>query len=169
MSLELEVVVLDSAWRKQLPRAKSRLTKALTHALSEMPAAISKRSISLAVALSDDARVKQLNHQFRGKNKPTNVLSFSPYSDDELKAALRSRKAMPLELGDIVLARETVEREARAQDKSFADHATHLTVHGLLHLLGHDHETDSEAEDMEALEIAILAKLGIDNPYQLPN
>ena len=104
----------------------------------------------LAIVLADDDFVQSLNKQYRGKDKPTNVLSFS--NEDE-------------PLGDVILAFDTVAREAEAQQKTFRDHATHLIVHGVLHLLGHDHEDEDEAMKMEAREAKILKKLGIANPY----
>lgn len=105
----------------------------------------------VALALGDDAFVRSLNVQFRGKDKATNVLSF-PAGE-------------PGFLGDVALARETVAREAAEQGKSQRDHARHLLVHGILHLLGYDHETDEQAIAMETLERRILARLGIADPY----
>ena len=105
--------------------------------------------------LADDAFVQHLNKTWRGKDQPTNVLSFPA---GENTAGIDH-------LGDIVLALETITREAREQDKKPADHLTHLVVHGMLHLLGYDHEDDDEAEEMEALERRILAGLGIADPY----
>ena len=113
----------------------------------------------LSVKLSDDAEVQRLNAAYRGKDKPTNVLSF-PAPDMPVPEA----EATPL--GDIALACETVSREAAEQGKSLADHTTHLIVHGTLHLLGYDHETDGEAEEMESEERKILARLGIADPYE---
>jgi len=111
----------------------------------------------LSVVLTDDASIRTVNAQWRGMDKPTNVLSFP-----QAEGAAIERSPM---LGDIVLAYETIEREAAEAGKSFGDHFTHLIVHGLLHLFGYDHINDSEAEAMEAIEIRILATLGIDNPY----
>lgn len=114
--------------------------------------AAARRGRSLNVALADDKAVRALNARDRKKDKPTNVLSYPS-----------GERAF---LGDIVLARQTVWREARGQKKSPADHITHLVVHGTLHLLGYDHETsDADAERMEALERRVLAKLGIADPY----
>lgn len=104
----------------------------------------------LSVVLADDGFVQNLNRDYRDKDKPTNVLSFPQDS--------------PM-LGDVVLAYETVKREAEEQDKAFEDHVAHLLVHGVLHLLGYDHENDEDAEEMEALEVEILNGLVIANPY----
>ncbi len=111
------------------------------------------------VALSDDAGVRALNAQFRGKDKPTNVLSF-PASAEALRP-----DASATSLGDVILAAETLAREAEAQRIPPPHHLQHLVVHGLLHLMGFDHETDAQASEMEALEVAILARLGIADPY----
>ncbi len=108
----------------------------------------------VALVLADDATIQSLNHDFRGKNKPTNVLSFP---SDEAN-----------ELGDVILAFETIAREALAQHKTLKTHTTHLIVHGTLHLLGFDHEDEADALIMESLEIEILSKLAIENPYNKP-
>lgn len=105
----------------------------------------------LSIVLVDDAFIQNLNKKYRNKDKPTNVLSF-PQDDD-------------FSLGDIVLALETIERESKEQNKLFEHHLSHLVVHGTLHLLGYDHETDEEAEEMETLEVKILSELAIENPY----
>lgn len=113
----------------------------------------------LSFLFTDDDTIADLNGQWRGKQKPTNVLSFA--------ANEGGGPVTPL-LGDVVLAAQTVAREAREQEKPLPHHITHLVVHGFLHLLGYDHETAQEAEDMEALEIRILADLSITNPYTEP-
>ena len=142
---KVDVVLLDAAWAKALPGVERLVRKAAR-------AALGTRVKSLTVALSDDRRVRTLNKRDRRKDKPTNVLSYPS-----------GEKAF---LGDVVLARQTVWREAREQKKAPADHLAHLVVHGTLHLLGHDHETsDADADRMEALERRILKKLGIADPY----
>jgi len=111
----------------------------------------------LGVLLSDDAHVKSVNQEWRGIDKPTNVLSFPAVEPAKL-----ARAAF---LGDIIIAYETVEREARHEGKAFADHYAHLVVHGFLHLLGFDHIDEADAERMESLEVAILSSLDIPDPY----
>ncbi len=120
--------------------------------------------VEIAVRLTDDAEVHALNRDFRGKDKPTNVLSFPQVQADLLDTLSNSDDGEIL-LGDIVLARETCAREAAEKGISVADHATHLIVHGTLHLVGYDHMDDASAQAMEALEVKALASLGIANPY----
>ena len=144
-SASCTVVVLDPAWRRALPGAERLVRKAAR-------AAIGAKRKSLTVALADDKRVRSLNARDRKKDRPTNVLSY-PSGEKSF-------------LGDVVLARQTVWREAREQKKTPADHLMHLVVHGTLHLLGHDHEaSDADADRMEALERRILKRLGIADPY----
>lgn len=111
----------------------------------------------ISIVLTDDAGIRELNKTWRGFDKPTNVLSFPAVEPDRI-----ARSPM---LGDIVLAFETLMREAGEEGRPFAHHLTHLVVHGTLHLLGYDHETDDEAREMEALETSVLAKLGVPDPY----
>ncbi len=144
MVVKCAVVVLDAAWTKALPGVERLVRRAARAAV--------KGKKSLNVALADDKAVRMLNARDRKKDKPTNVLSYPS-----------GERAF---LGDIVLARQTVWREAREQKKAPADHITHLVVHGALHLLGHDHVTgEADADRMEALERRILAKLGVADPY----
>lgn len=117
------------------------------------------RGRELSLLFTDDATIAGLNRDWRGKPKPTNVLSFQAVAIDETAAEM----AVPL--GDIVFGFETVAKEAAEAGLTLADHITHLLVHGLLHLLGYDHEEDAAATAMEQLEAAILARLGIADPY----
>ncbi|WP_027039583.1 rRNA maturation RNase YbeY [Mesorhizobium ciceri] len=112
----------------------------------------------LSLVFTDDAHIRTLNAGWRGKDKPTNVLSFPAFP-------FAQGGPLPPMLGDIVLAAETVADEAALEDKPVENHITHLVIHGLLHLLGHDHETEAEAEAMEAVERAALARLAIPDPY----
>lgn len=118
-------------------------------------------SAELVLVLADDRLVRSLNRDYRGQDKPTNVLSFAGLDETAETAA-----DAPMLLGDVVLARETISREAGAQGKTVAEHLTHLVVHGVLHLLGYDHETAPKAARMESLERAIMADLGIADPYR---
>ncbi len=145
--LEVDTVVLADAWSE----AGDLVPK--LEAAARAAAGTPTQPTDVALVLADDAKVMALNRDYRGKAKPTNVLSFP--ADPALG-----------HLGDVVLAYETVRAEAAADEKSFADHACHLVVHGMLHLLGYDHETEAEAEAMEAREREILASLGIADPYR---
>lgn len=116
------------------------------------------------VCLSNDEAVHRLNKEFRGQDKPTNVLSFANIDDDEFWDMLP--KEEEVELGDIILAFETLQREAQIKNISVYAHYCHLLVHGFLHILGFDHQEDEEAEEMESLEIEILEAFSVDNPYQ---
>jgi probable rRNA maturation factor len=121
--------------------------------------------VEISVRLTDDAEVRTLNAQYRQKDKPTNVLSFPMIQPDLLETVTANSDDGEVLLGDIVLAFETCAREAQEKGASLADHATHLIVHGTLHLLGYDHMVEDEAEAMEAIEIETLASLGIADPY----
>ena len=143
------IIFQHDAWKAEWPTARRDIRAAIKSVLTHQK----QPATEIAVVLMDDANIAPLNHTYRGKPKPTNVLSFPSGEEDGG--------------GDILLAYETIAREATEQDKSIHAHATHLVVHGTLHLLGFDHESDSEATTMETHEIAILATLGIANPYML--
>lgn len=116
------------------------------------------RPAEVSLVLADDAFITELNRDYRGKNNPTNVLSF--------ETAMKPVKGQPFVAGDIIVAYETVAKEATEQGKSFEAHLAHLLIHGTLHLLGEDHLTDKQAEKMETKEINIMKQLGYDNPYR---
>jgi len=145
-------------WRAlgDLASLRARTMQATEAALAIAPVQPSEGA-ELSLLLTDDKRIRLVNRDWRGFDKATNVLSFPAVPPDRI--------AMSPVLGDIVIAYETVEREAQTEEKSVGDHFSHLVIHGLLHLLGEDHETEAEAQRMEALEIAALARLGIADPY----
>jgi probable rRNA maturation factor len=148
-----DIVIQSPLWN-----AQRDVQRVLSRTLARAAAATATRGGELAIVLTDDAAARHLNRRWRGKDAPTNVLSF-PVRDGTVS---RNR---PRLLGDIVIAFETCAREARAQRIVFADHLAHLAVHGFLHLIGYDHVAAAEARRMEALETAILRGLGIANPY----
>jgi probable rRNA maturation factor len=156
------VIVEHEKWRDAIddpvPLLRRAAGAALTQARRDRRSK-STASAAVAVALIDDRAMRKLNRVYRGKDKPTNVLSFPSGEAADGKPPPRQP------LGDIAIALGTVEREAKAQGKTVADHLAHLMVHAVLHLLGYDHESDPEAERMEALERKALAALGIDDPY----
>lgn len=149
MEADFDVIIDDDRWTQALADAEALAEGCRAAAAGAEPRVLSGACLLLA----DDARLQDLNRRYRGLDKPTNVLSFP------------SGGAQDGFLGDIAIAFETCQIEAEAQGIAFRDHVAHLIVHGLLHLAGHDHEEDLEAERMESLETAILARLGIADPY----
>jgi probable rRNA maturation factor len=158
-ALSIDIVVESPVWAAR-PDAEAIVRRALGVAAAMM----STRPAELAIVLTGDSAIRVLNRDWRGIDAPTNVLSF-PVQQPEALAAEPAASAPPILLGDVVIAFETTEREARSESKRFEDHLAHLAVHGFLHLLGQDHDDDSDAEAMEGLERAILARLGIPDPY----
>ena len=187
-ALEIGVSIAAPAWRRALPgaaRHAERAAKAAYAAANSAAAGAARlppASIAeAAVVLSSDARVRALNRAWRGRDKPTNVLAFaaldgSPRRRRDRRACARravrrasARRAhddtQPVALGDVVVALETARAEARAEGKPLADHLRHLVVHGILHLLGHDHRRARAARRMERIEIEALGRLDVPNPY----
>ena len=159
--VSVSVIVEHDAWRDAVAAPMPLLRRAASAAVAEVRRTRRSRATrtpAVAVALIDDRAMRKLNKTYRGKDKPTNVLSFPT---GETADGKRARQP----LGDVAIALGTVKREAKAQGKSVHDHLTHLMVHAVLHLLGYDHEADPDAEEMEALERKALATLGIADPY----
>lgn len=158
--LHMNVIHLDERWKIIMPDINALLRRVCRRAFANVVLECDEKC-ELAVVLANDATVQDLNHTYRGKNKPTNVLSFPADNDPGL--ALEGGMRM---LGDVVLSLDTIEKEAVEQEKTFLHHLTHLVVHGFLHVLGYDHEREKDARLMEALEVHILHGLGISNPYE---
>ncbi len=152
-TLKIDVLIDSGRW-KSAPKIRSLLRRAIDEAVDTQ----STSGSELAIVLTDDSAIRQLNRLWRGVDAPTNVLSFP--------AATQPGADEPAHLGDIVLAYETVAREADDEGKPLAHHVAHLVVHGYLHLLGFDHKRNSEAETMEQTERKILRRLAIPDPYR---
>ena len=167
-SVKIAVLIETPAWRKRLPEVAAHVRKfaraAMKAALDDgMPTPSLRRPWSLAILLADDAALRELNRDFRGKDKPTNVLSFPAW--EGMPTPAKAKEA--INLGDIALSYSVTSAESVKQNKRLADHLAHLTVHGVLHLFGYDHLDQSQADDMESLERAVLARRGISDPYVL--
>lgn len=156
MSATLEIAVESPLW-SAVPDLPALVERAVEETLAEA-AATGRAEAELSCLFCDDAAMRALNARWRGIDRPTNVLSFQPPPE-----------AAALLLGDIALAFETVEREARRDAKPLEDHVSHLIVHGLLHLLGHDHAVEDEALAMERLEARVMARLGKPDPHAEPD
>ena len=167
----IDVAIRCPRWAEVVPGARGLARRAARAALAAgieagagaepgAGAAVAGGGVEVSILLADDALLRRLNHRYRGRDRVTNVLSF-PAWDGVPPAVGADTRA----LGDVVIACETVTREAAAQAMSSADHLCHLVIHGVLHLLGFDHEEAPAADRMEALEVAVLAGLGISDPY----
>ena len=151
-------------WRRVCPDAQRLARDAARVALIDGIAAMgftSPRRVELSITLTDDAQQLRLNRRYREEDVSTNVLAFRAW-----EPGMHATLGAPLLLGDVVLAFETVAREANDQVKPFCDHVRHLIVHGVLHLLGYDHRREADAIRMEHFETSILAKLGVPDPYR---
>jgi probable rRNA maturation factor len=153
--MTVSIEVEDEAWL-----ALSGLEELARASVAAALSGIDAADGDVALLFSSDEAIAEINTEWRGMSKPTNVLSFPAASDMPLP------EGEPRQLGDIVLAHGVIAREAAEQGKTLHDHTAHLIVHGVLHLLGFDHETDAEAEEMEKRESSILKGLGISDPYE---
>jgi probable rRNA maturation factor len=160
----IEVALACAGWAGLCPAAESLARGAAELALARGTTDLGlmwQSTVELGITLADSAGQRQLNRDYRGQDEPTNVLAFPIW-----EAGTGLPPGAPVLLGDVVLALETVAQEAAEQEKPLADHLVHLTVHGVLHLLGYDHLTQAEAAAMESLERSILAELGVPDPYR---
>jgi len=164
--ISVDVSLLDPIWESPSLRPEFKAEDAVEVAIKSavLPKTLIGRDLEVSVALANDDLVQVLNRDYRQNDKPTNVLSFATLDGND-----PIPPDGPIALGDIILAYQTIEREAKEQGKYFKDHFIHLVVHGTLHLLGYDHQTDHDANIMESLEIRILEKMNIQNPYTETN
>jgi probable rRNA maturation factor len=153
--LTADILVTATCWQAE-PGAEALVQRAIDAAAKH--ASASAEATEVAIVLTDDSGIRTLNRDWRGIDKPTNVLSFPA-------ATVQASRMQPRMLGDIAIAYETTAREAEDEGKPFGHHLSHLAVHGFLHLVGYDHENDADAETMEALERTILRSLGVPDPY----
>ncbi|MGD9538986.1 MAG: rRNA maturation RNase YbeY [Alphaproteobacteria bacterium] len=163
----IEIRLAHPAWRSALPELGRRARRAARAALALARPLPAGRRAELALMFVDEVAMTALNREWRGKDRPTNVLAFAAQEAAGARAPAPP-EAGPLLLGDVVLSYETIAREAEAASKPLADHLSHLIIHGVLHLLGYDHQRPREARAMETLEVQALKTLGIDNPYEAP-
>ncbi len=157
----LDIVITHAAW-KRIPGLQAQLEKTAKLVLLHLPRKFCL-PVTAVLLLTNDAEVKRLNRDFRGMNKPTNVLSFPQYEPAALTKMGKAKAEVML--GDIVLGYQYMVDEAKKDNKILINHTIHLLIHGLLHLFGYDHMNDTEAQRMERLEKKIMKKLGLPNPY----
>lgn len=163
-SLDIAIILDKPCWKRSVVEWEALIQPAILETLRQSQWGDQLTEIN--ILLTDDAEIQELNKRYRGVDKPTNVLSFPSFEPEEISGLKTNKQSPePIVLGDIALAYETIQKECSDQDKSFDHHLIHLTVHGVLHLLGFDHEKDEEAAVMESLEIQILSSLTIPNPY----
>lgn len=167
---ELNISIEEKGWETALPDFQELSNQVMQKTIDfvqnhdEIDFLSLNKTISINLSLSNDENIHKLNLEFRNMDKPTNVLSFANIDDPFFEEQIQTDDI--IELGDIMIALETMQREAKEKEISLHDHYCHLFIHGILHLLGFDHIEDDEAEYMEDFEVRILAKLNIANPYQ---
>ena len=163
--LELDVVVsvTDPAWTTTLPGGEAMGRDAATAAFltGSAKAGLPRGRVEAALTLANDDFLRTLNKVYRGRDEATNVLSFPAWTTEDVTVA----PDVPILLGDMIVALETTRAEAAGLDKAVSDHFRHLVVHAMLHLLGYDHQTSSESREMERMEVEVLARLGVADPY----
>lgn len=166
MKLEIDYSINDNLWldfikeneiEKYISNIFHKVIEVLEYKLNK------KNTIELSITFTNDEEIKEINKNYRQKDSATNVLSFPLFEKEFLN---EYNKSPYVALGDVVLSLNTIEKEAKEQNKSFNDHLTHLLIHSLLHLFGYDHIKDSDAEKMEEIEVKILENINIENPYK---
>jgi len=162
--IQLEILIGEARWRK-IPKLAARLKKAAATIPSHLPKKL-RLNANVVVLLTSDAEMRRLNRDFRGKNQPTNVLSFPTFAPRELPNM--GKKSAQILLGDIALGYQYIVVESKNTHKILINHACHLLIHGILHLFGYDHVSGPKAVRMETLEQEIMRGLGLPDPYAMP-
>lgn len=165
MKITIALIKAHEEWKQHKEINVPYVRSVVKYILSLFPNVRASKEVEAAILLTNDSHMQELNNQFRGKNKPTNTLSFPDMEIETNKILELNFLAEYINLGDIAFGYETIKTEAKEQKKDFNHHFTHLLVHGVLHLLGFDHENDEDAEVMEKLEIDILKHFLIESPY----
>ncbi len=166
MPIITDILINDKSWGKENPNLESYLQDLINNVIpSTKLNKLLKQGIEIeiSVVLSNDNEIQNLNKTYRKIDKPTNVLSFPAINPQDFDNELITENFIAI--GDIILSFETIKRECKEQNKTFNNHLVHLLIHSILHLIGYDHKTDLQAKEMEDLEIELLKKLEIDNPY----
>ncbi len=164
--LDIDVSFLCRQWLEKMPDAEDRCRSAAAAAFDQADANLASAA-EVSIVLADNDQLQRLNRDYRSQDKPTNVLSFANLDGDGAPSPLADGSG-PVMLGDIIVAYGVTVAEAQAADIGVTDHLSHLVVHGMLHLLGHDHLDDAQADRMEGLERIVLAGLGVADPYADP-
>ena len=170
INTEIYLSLNEPKWEKALPEVATLADHIVSTSVNfvndkeSLNFLVASKTLNFNLCLSNDKEIHALNKEFRQIDKPTNVLSFANIDDPDFDTQIKS--AETIEMGDIIIALETMEKEADEKNISLHDHFCHLLTHGILHLLGYDHIEDNEAEHMEGLEIKILNQLNINNPYE---
>ncbi len=168
--IEYSLIIDDNSWEDSLKDyqeiADNVFNTTMEHIVTEFDLELFdfEKDFNCNLILTNNAQVQELNNQFRGKDKPTNVLSFANIDADDFEDKLNDDQE--ISLGEIFIALETLQAEAKEKNTAFKNHFAHLFIHGILHLLGFDHQDDDDAEEMEQIEVEILQKLDIMNPYE---
>ena len=165
MKTTLNLNISEDKWNERLPDAAALSADVFTKVINTLKPELleGKDEVLINVELGNDAEIQELNKQFRNLDKPTNVLSFANIDDDEFYDSLSEMREV--ELGDIIIALETMSAQSQDQEITLKAHFIHILVHGILHLLGYDHMEEDERLEMEGLEIKLLELFGIENPY----
>lgn len=163
-NINIDLLIQNKSWKKQKDINLNLMEDTFKAVYNHLKVPICKRNIEVSITLSDDKNIRVLNKEYRHKDKSTNVLTFSLYNNK--KDIFRDMETLPVMcLGDMVFSYETIEKEAEEQNKTFKNHFTHMLIHSYLHLFAYDHIKVKERKEMEGIEIEILKKFGIDNPY----